>query len=213
MNRGAVTIAAIVSVSAGAWAGWGVAYAQSDSNSHTYVGTKKCKKCHLDVHKSWAKTRMGMAFATLEPGAAAEAKTKSGLDPKKDYTTDTTCLKCHTTGYGKEGGYHVPDPANKREARKMKDLQGIGCESCHGPGSEYVKIFEEIDKSQRNYTQEELHSAGLKKTEKSQCVVCHNDEGPTFNPDEPFDYDTVMKEDKAKGGQIHEHTPLKLRAE
>ncbi|MHC4590047.1 MAG: hypothetical protein ACYTAQ_12140 [Planctomycetota bacterium] len=47
------------------------------------------------------------------------------------------------------------------------------------------------------------------------CQACHNDKSPTFNAEEPFDYEKHMAEDKArtKGeeGFIHVHKPLKLR--
>ncbi|MHC4102651.1 MAG: cytochrome c family protein [Planctomycetota bacterium] len=185
------------------------------ASDYKYVGTKKCKSCHLDVHKSWEKTKMGTAFETLKPGHAKEAKEKFGFDANKDYTSDAKCLPCHTTGYGKPGGYVIPAADDKRAARKMKNLQGVGCESCHGPGSGYVEIFTEIDKSQRKYTLDELYSAGLHKAEKAMCATCHNDKSPTFNPDEPFDYEKVMAEEKAKtkgeAGATHAHKPLKLR--
>ncbi len=183
-------------------------------SAYSYVGNKKCKGCHLDVHKNWAKTKMGLAFESLQPGHASESKAKFNLDDKKDYTTDPKCLTCHTTGYGKPGGYAIPDPDDRRAARKAKNLQGAGCEMCHGPGSEYVKIFEEIDKSQRQYTLEELRSAGLRKIEKRVCVTCHNEESPTIAADEPFDYDKIMKEEeqtKDDTSKIHLHKPLKLR--
>ncbi|MHC4429078.1 MAG: multiheme c-type cytochrome [Planctomycetota bacterium] len=182
-------------------------------SGYTYVGIKKCKSCHLEVHKSWEKTKMGMAFETLKPGHAKEAKVQFGFDVDKDYTTDVTCLPCHTTGFGKPGGYEIP--ADKRAARKMKARQGVGCESCHGPGSGYVEIFTEIDKTQRAYTLEELFSAGLHKADKGMCLACHNDKSPSFNAEEPFDYAKSMAEDKArtKGEEsfIHVHKALKLR--
>ncbi len=69
-------------------------------SGYAYVGSNKCKKCHSKQHKSWKKTKMALALETLKPGAVAEIKTKYGLDPKKDYSTDAECLKCHTTGFG-----------------------------------------------------------------------------------------------------------------
>ncbi|MHC4421992.1 MAG: cytochrome c family protein [Planctomycetota bacterium] len=189
----------------------------TSESDYKYVGNKKCKSCHLDVHKSWEKTKMGMAFETLKPGHAKEGKEKFGFDADKDYTADAKCLPCHTTGYGKAGGYVIPAADDKRAARKMKSLQGVGCESCHGPGSGYVEIFTEIDKSQRTYTLEELYSAGLHKAEKKMCAACHNDKSPTFDADEPFDYEKVMAEDKARtkgeASFTHAHKPLKLRAQ
>ena len=74
------------------------------ADDHAYVGSKKCKMCHLKEYKSWSETKMANSFDTLKPGERAEAKTKAGLDPDKDYTTDATCIACHVTGDGKEGG-------------------------------------------------------------------------------------------------------------
>ncbi len=73
-----------------------------------YVGTGACKKCHLKQYMSWKKTTMARTFDVLKPGKAVEAKTKAGLDPKKDFTKDPACLPCHTTGYGLPGGYRIP---------------------------------------------------------------------------------------------------------
>ena len=108
------------------------------AEDYEYVGSSKCKKCHIKAHRSWKKTKMGQAFETLKPGKAAEVKKKFNLDPEKDYTQDTSCLVCHTTGHGHAGGYVVPDPTDKKAVRKAKKLQGAGCESCHGPGRAHV---------------------------------------------------------------------------
>ena len=174
-------------------------------SSASYVGSKTCKKCHLAVHKSWAKTKMGQALETLKPGNAKEIKEKFSLDPNKDYSRDEKCLKCHVTGYGKSGGYVIPDPNDKKAVRKAKKLAGVGCESCHGPGSEYNKLHTEIMKSKRKYKIEEMYAAGMQKIGKETCAVCHNEEGPTVQPGDSFDYD------KKKGEDIHEHKPLKQR--
>ena len=69
----------------------------ASAQEHAYVGSTKCKMCHLKEHKSWADTKMAQAFDVLKPGERAEAKTAAGLDPDQDYTTDTTCLPCHVT--------------------------------------------------------------------------------------------------------------------
>ena len=44
------------------------------------------------------------------------------------------CLECHTTGYGKTGGF---DPALPHA--QQPDLARVGCESCHGPGGDHIK--------------------------------------------------------------------------
>ena len=171
-----------------------------------YVGSKSCKKCHSAVeHKTWAKTRMGQAFETLKPGNAKEAKAKHNLDPDKDYTQDTTCLKCHTTGFGLPGGYSIPDPEDKKAIRKAKKLQNVGCESCHGPGSEYNKLFREIMQTQRKYKVEELYAVGLQKITKDTCTACHNEESPTIDADAPFDFETMKDKD------LHDRQEMKQR--
>ena len=177
-----------------------------ETTKFTYVGSKSCKKCHsLVQHKSWAKTKMGQALKTLKPGKATEAKEKHNLDPNKDYTQDAACLKCHTTGFGLEGGYSVPDPTDKKAVRKAAKLANVGCESCHGPGSEYSKLFKEILISRRKYKVEELYAAGLKKITKETCISCHNDKSPTIDPDTPFDFEEMKTKD------LHERQEMKQR--
>lgn len=178
-----------------------------DEASYSYVGSKKCKKCHFQQHKSWKKTKMGQAFETLKPGKAKEAKEKFNLDVDKDYTKDPTCLKCHTVGFGKEGGYTIPDLEDKRAVRKSKSFQGVGCESCHGPGSAYIEVFEDILKSKRNYKVEELYAVGLQKIDEDTCLACHNQESPTIEEGYTFNYE----EKKDEG--THEHVELKQREE
>lgn len=176
-------------------------------SSYSYVGSKKCKKCHIKQYKSWSKTRMGKAFDILKPGTFSESKTKFKLDVNKDYTKDEGCLKCHTVGFGKPGGYAIPDPSNKKSVRTAKKLQNIGCESCHGPGSGYIKVFEDILKSKRKYKQEELYAAGLNKISETVCKTCHNEESPTINAGDTFDYEKRVSQG------THEHFPLKQREE
>lgn len=171
----------------------------------TYIGSSKCKKCHLAEHKSWSGNKHGKALETLMPDQAAETKTKHNLDPKKDYSTDATCLACHTVGFGKTGGYAVHDTKDEKAAKEMKDLAGVGCESCHGAGSEYSKLHEEIMKSKRKYKVEEMYAAGMTKIEEATCKTCHNDKGPTFNKSKPFDFA------KMKDLNTHDHSPLKQR--
>lgn len=173
---------------------------------YTYVGNSRCRICHIPHSKSWKKTRMGKATETLKPGVATEAKSKHGLDPAKDYTTDATCVNCHTTGFGHEGGYAIPDPTDKKAVRKAQRLAGAGCESCHGPGSAYVKVFTDIFRSKRTYKIEELYAVGLKKMDATACTSCHNTECPTVDEGYHFDFDKKKDED------THERRELKQRA-
>jgi hypothetical protein len=196
-NDEPVTAAALVTPSALA----------AQEPSYSYVGNKTCKKCHFKQHKSWAETRMAKALEILRPGNNREAKEKFNLHIKKDYTKDEKCLKCHTVGFGSPGGYAIPNPEDKKAVRKAKRLEGVGCECCHGPGSEYVKVFDEIQKSNRKYKVEELYAVGLNKTGPAVCKTCHNEESPSVEPGAAFDYE------KRKEEGTHEHYPLKQREE
>lgn len=81
----------------------------------SYVGNQACMSCHDQVYKKWSKSPHGHAFASLE---------------KAGKSTDPSCLKCHTVGYGEKTGYsaHVG----------QKEYQDVGCESCHGPGEKHI---------------------------------------------------------------------------
>jgi len=141
-----------------------------------FAGVKSCAKCHRKVYKSWKKSKMAMALDILKPGERAEMKKKAGLDPQKDYTKDTTCLPCHTTGYGKTGGFVSME--------KTPLMVGISCEACHGPGKVYNKIMK---KRGRVYQKEELLQAGFNDDPRKSCEQCHNDKSPTRKFQDPFD--------------------------
>ena len=98
-----------------ALAGGLVAYAAGVPKGATYVGTNKCRMCHMKDHKTWKATKHATNFDTL----------------KGDEVKNPDCLKCHTTGYGQPGGFV--------SAETTPNLKGTGCEGCHGPGSEHIK--------------------------------------------------------------------------
>lgn len=173
----------------------------------TYVGSKTCKKCHSQQYKSWAKTKMGQALDTLKPNERTEAKTAAKLDPAKDYSTDSTCLKCHTVGYGSPTGYAVPDLEDKKAVRNALKLAHVGCESCHGPGSEYSKLHMDLLMSGRTYTRKEMYAAGMTQIDETTCTACHNQENPQAPEGFEFDFETQ------KEVGIHEHFPLKQRTD
>lgn len=165
------------------------------AGTHAFVGTNQCKKCHIKEYKSWATTSMAQAFEQLKPGVDAEAKTKAGLDPNKDYTTDPTCLPCHTTGYGKPGGFV--------DIATTPDRAGVGCEMCHGAGGDYTaKNLMSLDN--KEYKKADVVAAGLVgQITVAQCQTCHNNKSPFVGKDYVFDFEA----NKAKG--THEKFPLK----
>jgi peroxiredoxin len=84
----------------------------------TYVGSKACAPCHASEYAIWEKSPHAHAVASLE----AKGETANG-----------TCLTCHTTAYGRPGGF--PEGAVPAD---HPDLARVGCESCHGPGGDHV---------------------------------------------------------------------------
>ncbi len=117
----------------------------------TYAGSQACASCHATATQAWAKTGHAHAFATLKH-AGADA--------------DPNCIGCHTVGFRTPSGY-------RREFRGAK-LADVGCESCHGPGSQHVA--------------ERSTGAGdpifhFRKLGEGDCTKCHHGE---FS--RPFDY-------------------------
>ncbi len=130
--------------------------ATGEAKTPAYVGSKACKTCHQGE-------KNGKVFETWMNSKHASALAR--LDSAKGETKDPKCLKCHTTGYG-VGGFGA-------EGMEALDLAGVGCESCHGPGSEYksMKVMKDHDASVK---------AGLWTPDEKTCVTCHNAESPTF---------------------------------
>jgi len=83
-----------------------------------YVGSDACRSCHAKEFETWSKGPHARAVETLA---------KTNEQGKAD------CLGCHTTAYGKPGGF----PAGAAPA-SSPDLARVGCESCHGPGGDHV---------------------------------------------------------------------------
>ena len=161
-----------------------------------YVGAKKCKACHLKQYKSWEQTKMATSFENLKPGMKEEAKKKAGLDPGKDYTQDTNCVRCHTTGYGK-GGYVSMD--------KTPNLANVQCESCHGPGGDYRVIM----KKNKEFELADVRQAGLiiPSEDERGCLECHGSDSPfneKIDPQYRFDFKERLK-------KTHKHFPLKYK--
>ncbi|MFH1070514.1 MAG: multiheme c-type cytochrome, partial [Candidatus Glassbacteria bacterium] len=93
--------------------------------------------------------------------AAKEVGTKAGVANPAE---DPKCLKCHVTAFDA--------PAAMKDV-KYSNAEGITCETCHGPGSDYSPIKVMKDRAASV-------AAGLILPEVSTCVKCHNQQSPTF---------------------------------
>lgn len=97
----------------------GVTHRELLPSTADYVGSDACRSCHESEFETWSGSGHARAVATLE---------KAGKAGEPD------CLRCHTTAYGKPGGF-PPGGAVADHA----DLARVGCESCHGPGGRHVE--------------------------------------------------------------------------
>jgi hypothetical protein len=102
-----------------------------------YVGSISCKTCHEYEYETWNSKAHARAFSTLE-------KVNSQYDPE--------CVVCHVIGMDYESGFI--------SQQQTGHLINVGCENCHGPGSEHNL------------------SAGMTElTEpRSTCIDCHTPE-------------------------------------
>lgn len=90
-----------------------------------YVGVEACTACHEEERKVWDGTSHAKAYETLQKDF-------------KEYNLE--CVSCHVTGYGRPGGSTVTH---------NEKLVDVGCEVCHGPGSNHVKSPEVVGNIKR----------------------------------------------------------------
>jgi Cytochrome c554 and c-prime len=135
---------------------------------HKYVGVTMCSVCHKTEKQGkqfdiWKASGHASAFKTLQSPKADEIAKAKGLTVKASEAPE--CLQCHVTGYGVD--------KSLTSALKMED--GIQCESCHGPGSDYKSIPVMKDKAK-------AEAAGLilATDDPKLCTQCHNSKSPSF---------------------------------
>jgi hypothetical protein len=101
----------------------------------TYVGATTCRACHAAAYEHWQQ-----ALATLPATAADGTKHTRPVGHARAWTTlvdagrdrDRSCVGCHATGFLAPGGACTTTKLVER------DLTGVQCEACHGPGSLHV---------------------------------------------------------------------------
>ena len=117
----------------------------------TYVGCEKCAPCHSTIKDSWQNTRHAKAIESLK-------KTKQETLP--------ACVKCHVTGYEKDGGFI--------DYELTPEMAGVQCEVCHGPGS--------------GHAESPMKKNIIKESGAALCRQCH-----TKGQDPGFDYKEKAK--------------------
>ena len=116
---------------------------KTDSPSNlTFIGNDDCAVCHNKIFKHWEETGHASAYETLV---------------KAEHEYDPECIECHVIGLNYFTGFETIASTPK--------LKGVGCESCHGPGSSH----------------KETQSKGYGTVDADSCIICHKDEhSPNF---------------------------------
>ncbi|WP_455218335.1 multiheme c-type cytochrome [Kaarinaea lacus] len=117
------------------------------SGQSPYVGEEVCATCHTAQHAVWSETDHATAFESLENVSKA-------FDPD--------CIKCHTVGFDKPGGFVDFDATDH--------LMGVQCESCHGAGRAHVEAAGQQPLANATWSREQI------------CGQCHvQKHSPGFN--------------------------------
>ena len=81
-----------------------------------YLGWQRCAECHPAQEKAWLKSSHAHSYQTL-------------VAKKQQFNIN--CLPCHVTGI---------TATNEHQAFSLpKEYQQVGCEACHGAGTEHAK--------------------------------------------------------------------------
>ena len=109
-----------------------------------YVGSEACRSCHKTEYENFTK------FAKKAKSFEAIERMQKGLSEEEI----KGCYNCHTTGYGRPGGFI--------SLEQTPSMKNTGCEVCHGPGKTHIKT-----KSPRDIKRH---------LSKEDCEVCHTQE-------------------------------------
>lgn len=129
-----------------------------------YVGARVCAGCHAGPGMGyqfglWLHSKHSQAYAVL---AKPESKRIAKLSGIREEPQETfTCLGCHSSGAQAEDW-------EKDDTFRIAD--GVQCESCHGPGSEYMAADVMSDP-------EAAMKAGLLMPGPETCMSCHKPKG------------------------------------
>jgi hypothetical protein len=152
--------------------------AQTAAAEPKYVGAQDCGRCHKkeligDQFGAWKKSDHAKAMEALKSEKALKIAKERGLKVPPDQSDD--CVRCHSTAHGLQKSQFLKKP--------LEISDGVQCESCHGPGSEYRKknVMSNHDKAV---------AAGLWEPGKKEkiCTDCHNKDSPTWDAAKGFDY-------------------------
>jgi hypothetical protein len=120
-----------------------------------FVGTERCMKCHDYAYDIWKQSGHAHAYSSL-----IDADKKN---PPVNRQYDGECVVCHTVGFVYDSGFR-----NEKDTPK---LINVGCESCHGPGSQHAKHHDNVQlRAEMNPLK------GNARRIEDSCIKCHDPE-------------------------------------
>jgi len=128
-----------------------------------YVGSKVCMDCHSGADQGqqdvrWMRSRHAHAYWRLgSDWSLFLARLRPHYQDLENPIADDRCLLCHVTGS------QDPDALFETSYRLQ---EGIGCEACHGPGSEYATVEVMADR-------ETFLAGGGRIPDAQTCRTCH----------------------------------------
>jgi hypothetical protein len=128
-----------------------------------YVGSHACKECHIgreqnNEYMQWITSRHAGAYWRLATDwAALLASFRPAYQDITEPVTEDRCLLCHTT---------VAQDPDALLAGSYHMKEGVGCETCHGPGSLYIDPDVMADR-------EKFLAAGGVIPDEKTCRKCH----------------------------------------
>lgn len=135
-------------------------------------------------------------FALLP--AVAQTPTYLGADKcgklchKIEYTSWSTTKHAKAFASLKPADQAKPECVNCHVTGGKKELPGVQCEACHGPGSAFAKLAVMKDLAKAK-------TAGLVIPVEKDCLVCHNKKSPNFKGFNFAEAAKKVHEKKAKG--------------
>lgn len=118
--------------------------AQAEERKALYVGMETCAGCHEAQYESFTRnSKKAHSYESIRK-----------MEKKLTRAEFQVCFACHTTGYGRPGGFI--------SSEETPDLKNPGCEVCHGPGSLHAESGDPQDLGE--------------KVSLAVCQTCHNSE-------------------------------------
>jgi hypothetical protein len=116
------------------------------------AGSEACRDCHAEETRIAEASAHGHAWKTLVDRGGSEV--------------DAYCQQCHTTAFGRAGGFS--------SATTTPLLVNVGCESCHGPSARHAA--------------DPKIASGFGRSASQQCTTCHDRENSPG-----FEYEAYWK--------------------